>query len=224
MTKKNKMWDNSNLQEEIVWGNIQLPGLSDEKLLTTNWNYVDANRKKAKNEQFKEKLSESVKQSYIDKPEQKNIKAKKMLETNLKNFSDPEYKKWLREQRQLQAKDPGYLEKLRNGQKNMDREEWKKNLLEGQKKRNENPTWKENIKKSKQEQWRDPAHREKMLRVHSYAIKTPDGVFAGLDQAHVFYNNKRNFNNGRKWVKGMMKKDPKNYYKISWEEYDKLKK
>jgi len=37
MTKK-KFWDNSSLQEEIVWGNIQLPGLTDEELYSTNWN------------------------------------------------------------------------------------------------------------------------------------------------------------------------------------------
>lgn len=37
MTKKNKMWDNSNMQEDLEWGNIELPGCPDEVLLTKNW-------------------------------------------------------------------------------------------------------------------------------------------------------------------------------------------
>lgn len=37
MTKK-KFWDNSSLQEEIVWSNIQLPGVTDEELYSKNWN------------------------------------------------------------------------------------------------------------------------------------------------------------------------------------------
>lgn len=31
------MWDNSNMQEDIQWGNIELPGVSDEELLNTTW-------------------------------------------------------------------------------------------------------------------------------------------------------------------------------------------
>lgn len=38
------MWDNSNLQGDIQWGNIQLPGISDEELLTKNWAKADSNR------------------------------------------------------------------------------------------------------------------------------------------------------------------------------------
>jgi hypothetical protein len=37
MTKK-KFWDNSSLQQEIVWSNIQLPGITDEELYSKNWN------------------------------------------------------------------------------------------------------------------------------------------------------------------------------------------
>jgi hypothetical protein len=60
MSKKNKMWDNSNLQEDIVWGNIELPGVSDETLLTTNWNYVDAAKSRMANPKTRNKLSVSI--------------------------------------------------------------------------------------------------------------------------------------------------------------------
>jgi hypothetical protein len=39
------------------WGNVQLPGLSDDKLLNTNWNYVTSNREKAKDPIIKQKQS-----------------------------------------------------------------------------------------------------------------------------------------------------------------------
>lgn len=58
MTKK-KMWDNSNLvQEEIIWGNIQLPGISDEKLLNTNWNRVQASKELVNSSEWKNKIKQ----------------------------------------------------------------------------------------------------------------------------------------------------------------------
>ena len=39
-----KLFDNSNLQEDIEWGNVKLPGLSDEELYKKNWNMVDAQK------------------------------------------------------------------------------------------------------------------------------------------------------------------------------------
>jgi len=35
---KKNLFDNSNLQEEIVWGNIPVSGMTDEELHSTNWN------------------------------------------------------------------------------------------------------------------------------------------------------------------------------------------
>lgn len=218
------MWDNSNMQEDIEWGNIELPGVSDEELLNTNWNYVTSAQEKAKNPEFRKKLSSSVKQSYIDKPDQLEKKVSALKKANEKKFNDPEYLKDLKIKRQQQAKDPVYLEKLKNGLNKIDRKKWKENLLESQKKRNADPNWKKNISLAQQEKRKDPAFAKKMFRLKAYAIKTPDGIFNGLDEAHIFYNKLRNFNNGRKWILGMMKKDPSNYYKISWEEYDSLTK
>ena len=43
------------------WGNIELPGLSDEELHSKNWNKVDANRLKANDSKILKKISEGVK-------------------------------------------------------------------------------------------------------------------------------------------------------------------
>ena len=218
------MWDNSNMQEDIEWGNIPVGNMSDEELYKKNYNYLDANREKANDPEFIKKLSSSIKQSYVDKPEQLKNKLSALKKANEKKFNDPEYLKNLKIQRQKQAKDPAYLEKLHNGLEKIDRVEWKEKLLEGQKKRNADTNWKKNISLAQQEKRKDPIFVQKMFRTKAYAIKTPDTILNGLDQGHLFYNKLKNFNNGRKWLLGMMKKYPNEYYKISWEEYDKLTK
>ena len=48
MTKKKNLWDNSSLQQNIQWDNQQLPGISDEKLFTTNWNIKKSDKDKAR--------------------------------------------------------------------------------------------------------------------------------------------------------------------------------
>jgi len=50
-----KFWDNSKLQQDVVWGNQQLPGITDEELYNTNWNM-----RWKKSEAQKEKISKSM--------------------------------------------------------------------------------------------------------------------------------------------------------------------
>ena len=40
MTKKFNIFDNTNLQDVESWGNVELPGLSDEELHSKNWNRI----------------------------------------------------------------------------------------------------------------------------------------------------------------------------------------
>lgn len=54
---------NTNTQE---WGNIELPGLSDDKLLSTNWNYVSAAKQRMSNPNTRKKLSESISKKQSD--------------------------------------------------------------------------------------------------------------------------------------------------------------
>ena len=55
------MFDNSNIQDGIEWGNIELPGLSDEKLHSTNWNL---HWKKTDNQ--KKQISNTLKNKSFD--------------------------------------------------------------------------------------------------------------------------------------------------------------
>ena len=43
------------------WGNIELPGLSDEELLNKNWNVVAENKERLKDPEYKKRLSASMK-------------------------------------------------------------------------------------------------------------------------------------------------------------------
>lgn len=47
-------------QQNEEWGNIELPGLSDEELYSKNWNYVAAAKERMANAETKKKLSESI--------------------------------------------------------------------------------------------------------------------------------------------------------------------
>ena len=40
MTKKFNIFDNTNLQDVESWGNVELPGLTDEELHSKNWNRI----------------------------------------------------------------------------------------------------------------------------------------------------------------------------------------
>ena len=213
---------NTNTEE---WGNIELPGLSDEKLLNTNWNYVAANREKAKDKNILKKLSVSISNYWenlsieerIELGKKQSQVQKELLEKN------PELKKNHIKRNQNQIYDPKYKTALVKGIEKRDADPTYKNKMkEVYKKRDLNNDWKNNIKKAQQN--RSPEHIKNSFRSNAYPIITPDGVFEGLNDAHQAYNKIKNFNNGRKWILGMMKKDPENYYKISWEEFDNLKK
>lgn len=48
--------NNTNTEE---WGNIELPGLSDEKLLSTNWHHVAVNRINGKKNEHRENTAKN---------------------------------------------------------------------------------------------------------------------------------------------------------------------
>lgn len=50
------------------WGNIELPGLSDQELFSTNWNKVQASKDLISSESWKNKIKErTASQDYKDK-------------------------------------------------------------------------------------------------------------------------------------------------------------
>lgn len=103
---------NTNTEE---WGNIELPGLSDEELFKKNWNYVAANREKANDPNFIKKLSDKISQSYIDNPElieRRRISSKNYM---MKKILDPEYKEFIKNRNKTQVNDPAYKNALAKG-------------------------------------------------------------------------------------------------------------
>jgi hypothetical protein len=60
MTKKN-LFDTSKLQE-VKWGNIELPGMTDEELHSTNWNWIDAMKARDNNPNYKQAHTDAIKQ------------------------------------------------------------------------------------------------------------------------------------------------------------------
>lgn len=111
MTKK--MWDNSNMQEDIEWGNIELPGLPDEKLLNTNWNLVEANRKVAKDRLKNGWLEKNRKAAKNRKPGY----GEKISKTSKELRADPDWKKEWMETIEKRNNDPEYQARLKEGNK-----------------------------------------------------------------------------------------------------------
>tara|TARA_R110000803_G_scaffold6993_1_gene22662 strand:+ start:887 stop:1366 length:480 start_codon:yes stop_codon:yes gene_type:complete len=62
MTKKFNIFDNTNLQDDESWGNIQLAGYTDEELHSKNWNRITGLREYFKNEtvEAKQKRGASI--------------------------------------------------------------------------------------------------------------------------------------------------------------------
>lgn len=54
---------NTNTDE---WGNIELPGLTDEKLFKTNWHYVAVNREVGKTQKHRATSSKNSKESWAN--------------------------------------------------------------------------------------------------------------------------------------------------------------
>lgn len=203
MTKKNKMWDNSNLQEEIVWGNIQLPGLSDEELLNTNWNHKDAVN------------------NYWNSPQgkkQKEINKKRSVLLNKERLNDPSYRKRLVETSTAVAKNPERNKKLSKSSQEFWNSEKGKETRSQQSKKN----WKENyetMRKGLKDRYADGKLGAKisqalkssdkikqMGKQQSNEIHTPDGVFPSRKAAAEFYGIHPTSMNKR------LSNDPENYY------------
>lgn len=65
------------------WGNIELPGVSDDKLLNPNLNKIISNKAKGNDPKFKEKMQVIYEEIGF---------SKKMARINKKKWKDPEFK------------------------------------------------------------------------------------------------------------------------------------
>lgn len=205
MTSKKKLFDNSALQQDIAWGNIPVPGISDQDLHSKNWNHITAV------------------QSFWDSARgQKQRKKYSQLSRRLNHERslDPRWvKKRARISRNI-AKDPERNRKLSQSAKKA----WCSE--EGRKKRGEisRANWKihrETMSKALKDRYRDGKLSKKIsqalrnsdrlkasARLRSNTIKTPAGVFESRKKAAEHYK----IDPTR--INSLMKKYPKDYYYI----------
>lgn len=132
MTNK-KMWDNSNLQEDIEWGNVKLPGLTDEELYNKNWTLITANREVAKNRDkdgsWSRKNAEAAKNR---RPGWSST----ISETGKKTRAVPGWKDYYKETVKKRNDNPEYTKKLHQGIEKRNKDpNWHKKNAEAAKKR-----------------------------------------------------------------------------------------
>lgn len=177
MTKKFNIFDNTNLQNDESWGNIELPGLSDEELHSKNWNLTLKRTDKAK-----QNLALGVKKreanGWLDKVNQSRI------DTN-----SIEYK---------QAHAKGINNRAKN-------KKWQTNVAEAARANGSNPLAHEKRKQNLlQQKLNDPeAYHQKMKLARAHKCKrvvTPDGVFASRRECAKHYGHSDS------WVGSQIKK------------------
>jgi hypothetical protein len=178
------MWDNSNMQEDIHWGNIPVGNLSDEELYKKNWNHHEGIKNYWNSEEGKK---------------QKKQYSEMAKSANKQRLSDPEYRKKIAETSRKVAQDPLRNEKLSQSQKKY----W--NSEDGIKKRSEvsKENWinnRDSMTKGLKERYADGKLADKISNSLKNSIKlkeatakqtnqiqTPDGVFPSRKAAAEFY-------------------------------------
>lgn len=205
MTSKKKLFDNSALQQDIAWGNIPVPGISDQDLHSKNWNHITAV------------------QSFWDSPRgQKQRKRYSVLsrEHNRERSLDP---RWVKKRARISRKIAQDPERNRNLSRSA-KKAW--GSLEGRKKRGEisRANWQRHratMSKALKDRYRDGKLSKKIsqalknsdrlkavARLRCNTIKTPAGIFESRKKAAEHYKIDPTS------INGLMKKYPKDYYYI----------
>jgi hypothetical protein len=196
------------------WGNISLPGLSDEKLLNTNWNKVAAakenwidpkkktnllagRKKLAKNSKWKENNANFNQERA--KTDEYKVLRKDIME---QKYSDPEYKKWHEDQVRSKLADPEILKQRTEAHTHaLSTPEYKENFAKAMENRSKSE-WLANVK----------AARSKPIVVKPY------GVYSSATEAgdQLISNG---VPNAHKKIQKWLKTDVENCYYITREEY-----
>ena len=143
----------------------------------------------------------------VSNPLYKKKKSKQMK----KIAQSDEWKNQHQKSRQKVLEDPNLGEKISKGLKNvLSSPEAKSKKKEVACKNYENPEYVKN-------------RQIGLIKAIGTPCMTDEGPFIAVSEAGKHYNKIRNFNNGAKWVKGMIKKGASGFYYITREEYDKIK-
>jgi hypothetical protein len=132
MTNKQQTTDT-----EEVWGNIELPGFGDDKLMAANLNKRLASMAKAKDPVWRANQKLGAEKRSADPEWQANIE---------KRSADPEWQANTKLANQLKAQDP----------------EWHANQKLGCQKRSADPEWQANVKSANQLKAQDPEWQASM--------------------------------------------------------------
>lgn len=148
-------------KKEEQWGNIELPGLSDEVLLTKNWNKVSAARQNSK------KALEVIAADY-DNYRKKYLEAMERYKTD---------ETWRKNQKEA-------ADRFRNDS------EHKKKQSDLMKKLQEDPEFNKKRVKGLKKAYKKPEVLAKMKVRHQSQpkrIQTPDGIFNSRKEAAAYY-------------------------------------
>lgn len=200
------------------WGNIELPGLTDEELLNTDWHRKTIMKElvqtRVHNSWYEKNTAKNIKQSkdpnYISKQlagvQDSTYKQRKSIQM-LEVCQTEEWKKSYQAGREKALADPEFGKKVSEGLKlALNTPEAKAKKKEVAAKNYQNPDYVSNRKKG-------------LILARAKFIVTPIGVFPTIKDAGLEYNKIKKFNNGAKWVKAQLTKDPKQFYLITYEEY-----
>jgi hypothetical protein len=180
------------------WGNVQLPGLSDNKLHSTNWNHITGIKQRNADPKYKESIVHRTQSKEWREANRQSVLKTVQTETWKKNHAEGVKRL---------ANDPEWQQgQKERGQRRTQNQEWKDRKTEASRRLAKDPTWLTNNKLSVRKHCAKP-------------IVTPAGVFAAVVDAGQAYNKIRNFNNGRKWVINQLKVNSKEFYYITKEEY-----
>lgn len=193
---------------------------------------------------FKSNLPKDFKIDIHYSPVKSDFEKKEASKRSKENWKDPSYiEKNLA--RQLEGvSDPAYKERKSSQMKDIaSSTEWKETHKESRKKMLEDPLLGQKVSNGLKKALASPEARAKKKEVASKNYDNPEYVknryeaflrakatpciadfkpYPSVKDAGLHFNIVRNFNNGPKWVKGMIAKNQPGFYYITREEYDRL--
>jgi hypothetical protein len=185
---------NTNTNTE-QWGNIELPGLSDEKLFGTNWNHVAGIKERNSSNTFKLSIAKRTAD-----PAWREKNARSVRQTTATQKWQDSHKAAM----ELLTQNPDWQKKHQTMIKNRG-DTWRANKAKAMKDLSQDPNWQANTAK---------ANRLRSCK----PIITPEGVFESLNQASDHYIPIRG-TNARRHLMSLVKKPDSGFYYITQEEY-----
>lgn len=195
------------------------------KMSDQHVNIALANKAKAEDPVWKETHKQAI---------DKVTKTPKWIEAHSKgtknNSKNKEWVKKIGDKNRERNNKPEFIEKVKTGLRRLwddpEYENERQRLREAKLKSNTNKKHIANRKKGIRDHFNSPAgeeHRKQMKLIHAKPMMTPEGVFVSLTEAGLYYKAK-GLSNAKRKIEGWLKTDPKNFYRITMEEYNKLSK